>query len=288
MSGQILSVDASLYHADDLGGETPSLSASLAHTLLTYSPAHARAQHPKLNPDFKDEYDAKFDLGTAVHAMLLEGRDIVEPIEAENWRTKDAKAARDEARANGKVPLLEGDYGDALEMVESAMLQIARFDASPGLLLDGAAEQTLVWEEQGVLCRSRLDWLRDDFRAIDDLKTTRRSANPDGFSRVLFDMGYDMKAAFYLRGVKAITGVDAVFRWIVVEPKAPYALSVLTPGPDVLALADAKVDKAIRVWRDCLERNHWQGYPQQVCTVELPPWEEPRWMEREAREEAYA
>ena len=280
----VLDIPSSLYHADDLGGDTPSLSASLIHTLLSCSPAHARAQHPKLNPALERDDAAHYDIGMVVHALLLQGEDVAEVIDAPDWRTKAAKEARDEARAAGLVPLLAHQHENVRSIVAAAREQLEVFDAAPGLLVDGKPEQTIVWEENGVLCRSRLDWLHDDHTAIDDVKTTSRSANPDGWSRSLFNFGGDVQAALYLRGAKAVTGVDAVFRWAVVETTYPYALSVLTPGPDVLALADAKVDTAIRVWRDCLERNHWPGYPTRVCTVELPPWEEPRFLEMRDRE----
>jgi hypothetical protein len=43
------------------------------------------------------------------------------------------------------------------------------------------------------------------------------------------------------------------------------------------------VDYALGVWRQCLEAGRWPAYPARIATVELPPWEEPRWLEREAR-----
>lgn len=285
----VLEVAASQYHADDLGGDTPSLSASLIHTLLTYSPAHARAAHPKLNPNLERDDASHYDIGTIAHALLLQGdADLCEVIDAPDWRTKAAKEARDEARVNGKVPLLAHQLDNVTALVEAVAAQLIGFNDSPPVLTEGKPEQTLVWEENGVLIRSRLDWLRDDYRAIDDVKTTSRSANPEGWSRSLFNFGGDIQAALYLRGVKAVTGADATFRWLVIETAAPYAMSVLTPGPDVLALADAKIDRALDIWADCLATDRWPAYPTRVCTVELPPWEEPRWMEREAREEAFA
>ena len=275
---EIIDLPATDYHADDID-ERPSLSASIAHTLWSSSPAHARAAHPKLNPNHRPTHDQKFDVGTAAHAMLLEGRDVVVAVDAPDWRTNAAKDARDAARAAGKVPLLVRELDDTLAMVAAVQVQLDRVIATPAVLAAGKPEQTLVWEDDGVLCRARLDWLRDDYTAVEDLKTTSRSANPLGFSRSLFGMGYDMKAAFYLRGLKAVTGVDAVFRWIVVETAAPYALSVLTPGPDVLAIGDAKVEMAIATWKKCLATDDFPGYPTRVCTVEAPPWEEARFLE---------
>src|SRR3990167_1259095 len=74
----------------------PSLSASLAHVLLTRSPKHAWLAHPRLNPAWEpDESEARQDIGTIVHALLLEGdASRVVVIEAEDYRTKAAKEAR--------------------------------------------------------------------------------------------------------------------------------------------------------------------------------------------------
>lgn len=271
----ILDISAATYHADDVA-DRPTLSASIAHLLTSQSPLHAWTAHPKLNPDFAADDDPKFSIGTVVHAMLLQGEDVAVQIDADSWRTNAAKEARDAAYAAGQTPLLTKDWDRCRTMVDAAWKQIyALQGTNPSVLADGLPEQTLVWEEpNGVLCRSRLDWLTNDFSAIDDLKTTARSANPEQWSRTMFSIGTDLKAAFYLRGLKAVTGATAVFRWVIVETSPPYALSVLSPDPAVLAHAEAKVEHAIQTWGKCLETDTWPGYPSRVCYAELPPWEE--------------
>lgn len=277
-------VPSDTYHSDQVA-EQPSLSASIAVELVTKSPAHAKAAHPRLNPYLVREDRKAFDLGSCVHSLLLENRapeDVIYVVEHDSWRTNAAKEAAEYARGQGMIPLLDKDNEDVLTMVTAARRQIGEHTASPPLLTDGQPEVTLVWDEDGVSCRSRVDHLRDDFTRICDLKTTSRSADPLAFSRSLYQHGYDIKASFYKRGVRAITGVDPDFFWIVVETSAPYALSVVTPGPDVLALGDDKVDKALQIWRQCLKTGEWPGYDRRVATAELPPFEEIKWMERSA------
>ena len=85
----------------------PSLSSSLAHTLITQTPIHAFMRHPRLNPGAPREESNKMDIGTIAHGLLLEGDESrIVLIEAEDWRTKEAKEQRDQAYADGKVPLL--------------------------------------------------------------------------------------------------------------------------------------------------------------------------------------
>src|SRR4051812_46850041 len=84
------------YHADPC--VTPSLTRSLATVLCQRSPAHAWAANPRLNPDCKRTDQANFDLGTAAHEVFLGGQSTVELIYADDYRTKDAKILRDQAR----------------------------------------------------------------------------------------------------------------------------------------------------------------------------------------------
>lgn len=272
------------YHADAIADAQPSLSASIASILCSQSPAHARAAHPRLNPDFKRDHDEKFDRGNACHALILEGRNGVAIIDAKDWRTDAAKLLRDQARTEGRIPLLSKEWEVVCEMEDAVREQLAVHAAEPPLFTDGKPEQTLVWMDGDVLCRARLDWLRDDLATIDDLKTTARSADPEAYSRALFKVGGDVQAAFYLRGLKALTGYDAEFRWCVVESSPPYAVSVISPAPDVLALGDSKVKYALEVWKRCLAADSWPGYSDRVGYAELPAWEDTRWLEKIQRE----
>ena len=178
MTARLLpNVPADQYHNDQVG-DTPTLSASIAKVLLDQSPAHAKAQHPKLNPNYERKTDDKFDIGTAVHKLLLEGESVVEIIVADNFRTKVAQEQRDQARAHGRIPLLAKDADQVIEMVQAIAAQLARFDLPA--LTDGAVEQTFLWNEDGVACRARLDWFvparrRRRAPAREDPQETKRS-----------------------------------------------------------------------------------------------------------------
>lgn len=275
-------LDAAVYHADPC--PEPSLSRSIANLLCTASPAHARAAHPRLNPDYAPESEEKFDIGTAAHAWLLEGKDVTVAVDAKDWRTKAAQAERDAARAAGLTPLLLDQWERVKAMVGSVLAQLSELKVDPLPFSNGKPEQTLLWQEDGVWCRALCDWLRDDRAYIDDFKTTAGSANPETWSKSMFGIGLDMQAAFYTRGLKYLTGSDAVFRFVVAETHPPYAVSVMTPGPDVIALSEAKVEYAINRWRECLAADVWPGYRPELATTELPAYEEMRWMDKMGRE----
>lgn len=275
-------IDATDYHADTIADQ-PTLSASIAAILCAQTPAHARVAHPKLNPNIERKDETKFDFGQAAHSLLLEGLDRVHIVGADNWTTKAAREERDVARAHGMVPLLAKD-GDRMRRMADAV----REQLDPPLLVDGKPEQTLVWEEpNGVVCRARLDWLRDDMAAVFDLKTTSRSAQPRQYERALCGVGGDVQAAMYLRGLAAVTGARewADFAWIVVETAAPFALSVIRPASDLLELGDRKARWAIRVFGECLASGEWPAYGREVVWAHAPEWEIARWLEREELEQ---
>ena len=279
----IYQMPAAAYHADPVG-PAPSLSSSLARELLAASPQHAWWASARLNPAYEREEKEAFDIGNAVHAYLLEGESGCVIVDAADWRTKDAREQCDAARADGKVPLLAQRWQDVQDMARRAREQLAQHEDKPTPLTNGLPEQTLIWTEGDVWLRARLDWLHKDRQVCDDLKSTGATANPEVWSRLLFGSAYDIQAAFYLRGLKAVFGVDATFRFVVQETYAPFALSVVALGPEALALADKKVTHAIELWGECLRRGRWSGYPTRTCWAELPPWQEAQWAEREARD----
>jgi hypothetical protein len=278
MDAGIHALTRETYHADPC--DTPSLSASIATILLAQSPLHAHAAHPRLGGRPSQESET-FDLGTAAHDYILEGTEdryhVItattkdgEPVS--DWRTVAARLERDAARAAGKTPLLQRHLESVRTMAHAARSHVAAFDDGPVPLGDGGvAEQTLVWPEGSIWCRARLDWIHRDFETIDDLKTTT-DAEPGAFARALYGRGGDLQAAFYLRGLRVLTGHDAAFRFVVVENAWPFAVSVVQLSPMALAFAAEKVDRAIQIWARCLETGDWPGYPTRTAYVDPPAW----------------
>lgn len=290
MKPGIYDIGSDAYHADAFGDQ-PTFSSSIARIMVAKSPAHARAAHPRLNltlkPPTADQRE-RFEIGRATHELLLEGHALsVDVFNYVNWKTKPAQEDRALCRQHGRVPMLGEKWDDIEAMVESARAKLGERRYAPPLFKDGTAEQTLVWEEAGVVCKARLDWLRTDLTHIDDLKTAT-NANPEKIDRVIADHGYHIQAVLYKRGLKALTGADAEFRFCFLEKDPPYEVAVAQLAPSAVALAETQIDWALAAWKRGLNENHWPGYAAEVCHVELPAWEESRWLEREAREEMAA
>lgn len=269
MTVELLDITPDAYHSD-AGDRPPSLNATVAKSLILETPAHAKQKHPRLADNYVSKHTDAMDEGTALHQMLL-GDDRVDILDVPNFTTKEARELRDASRAVGRVPMTRKKWDDTSLIGDSLKKQVAAFPIDPPLFVDGMAEQTIAWEEDGVRLRSRLDWLRNDYRCIDDLKKAR-TAQPRQFHRSMFALGYDIQAAMYIRACKAAFGITPVFRWVAIEPEPPYAMSVHVLSPDALRSAHDKVYLAIDIWRECLSSGNWPAYPQLVSTVELPAW----------------
>lgn len=272
------------YHADCVA--VPSLSSSIAKILIDQSPRHGWLAHPRLNPKHEPKNSKDFDIGTAAHALLLEGSEAkIVHVEANDYRTDAAKARRDAAYEAGNVPLLTKQIGSVRAMVKAARAQLAHHQEASEAFDQrlGKPEQTGIWAEpNGSWCRMRIDWLPNDGNVVYDYKSTG-SANPEDWLRIAYGNGADVQAAFYRRGLRALTGRDYHFRWIVQEVEEPYAISVCELDPASIAMADRKVEAAINFWGWCIEHDAWPGYPNRVAYLTAPVWQERRWLEREDR-----
>jgi hypothetical protein len=80
---------AALYHSDP--AEQPSLSSSIAKTILSKTPRHAWLEHPRLNPAaaIVDE-DDKFNLGSVAHELILRKGGGFDICDFDNWQTRAA------------------------------------------------------------------------------------------------------------------------------------------------------------------------------------------------------
>lgn len=277
------------YHADPC--PEPSLSNSIAVKLLTESPLHAWHAHPRLNPHHEPpDAGEHLDNGAAAHELILRGRaHRLHVIDADSYRTKVAQSEREQARAAGAIPILGRRYDEAVEMVGAVRRQLAQHEEGKAFLSDFTAEQTVVWRDGPSWCRALVDALPNtDGRYIVDLKTTGGSAQPrDWIRNHLYVHGYDMQAAWYLRGLRAVGRKPAGFAFVVIENKPPYALSVVTLDPAAVALAERKVARALAIWRECMKTGVWPGYSERMAWAEPLPWDEQKFAELEAME-AYA
>lgn len=267
----------------------PSLSASCALTMIEKSPLHAWQRHPRLGGGDGDDSTAA-DTGTVAHDLLLGGEGKITVLPFDNYRTKAAQEARDEARAAGKAPILEADFADTRRMVDAALGFLASSELGDEVLLgacgNGKAEQTLVWCEGDAWCRARPDWLRNDHGIMLHYKSSTGSVRPGEFIRRVFaSMGYAFTMAFYARGMIAQEVGRTRHYVLAQEQKPPYACSLISLSPAMEAIEDSRVARAIALWQKCQALDTWPGYCQRVHYAEPTAWQVAAEEERRADEE---
>ena len=231
------------YHAD------PALGSTSLKTLATKTPAHY--QHTLNHPKTSDA----FDLGTAVHSLILEGDESgVEVWDFPAWTTKIAKESREESRAAGKIPMLTKDWKQVLAMRDSVMAH-----PEAGKLFTGhRAEASVFWEEDDLTLKCRPDAWKPGL--LVDLKTTV-NADPNEFGKTAHSFGYHQSAAHYIDGGKAATGEELPFRFVLVEKTAPYLVSVVELDFEAIDYGRQLNDRAKRIYQECVESGNWPGYP---------------------------
>jgi hypothetical protein len=255
----------------------PALSGGLVDTILRQSPAHARYQQEHSGSDFCNTAD----VGTAIHDAFLEGIDRIEAIDPEKYPSKDGKTpkgwtnnairqARDLARASGRIPLLIHDVAQVKAAVDALYAFVATTEIA-GFKGEGKPEQTVTWEDGGVLCKARPDWLSPKWHV--SLKTTDGIANPATWiRRQMSEMGYDRSLVFYERGFR-FHKLTVESRILIVEQNPPYGCALVGLAPSRREYVERCVESAIRVWGECEFNGVWPGYVTQTHFAEIQPWE---------------
>lgn len=264
----IYDIPNDVYHADPVPGG--SLSSTGARRLLPPScPALFRHEQVHGQPPKK-----AFDFGTAAHGVVLGSGPELVKVDAPNYLTKKAQAARDEARARGAVPLLPHEYEQVQAMAEA----IRQHPAARALFAEGSGipEQSLFWVDRptGVTCRARLDWMpygNGRRLVVPDYKTAV-SASPAAIQKAVLNYGYHQQNAWYVDGVKALGGGDAAFVFVVQEKTPPYLVTVVELDEVTVQAGRVRNRRAIELYAQCVAEDHWPAYSDSIELISLPEW----------------
>ncbi len=255
-------------------------ASSLRHA--SRSMAHVRAALDGLiESDTK-----KTRFGTLVHTLALEPasldeRYVMDPG-PERFPTKDGassenyratKAFKDWAKEQlGRLIISAEELAQAKRCVEAVKIhpESAALFGEPG-----QSECTIVWEDPatGVRCKARIDWLTS---VIVDLKTTQDASR---FETSIMSWHYDVQAAFYRRGILAITGELRGVALVAVESEQPHGVRAAEVDPEEINRADMMINEWLGKVRVCQESGVWSGYEP------TPFWRMPRVREVVAAEE---
>jgi hypothetical protein len=258
----LLRMPAKQYHADQSIGHSGIIK-------LLKSPAHLREALDHPSPP-----TPAMAFGSAVHTHVLEPDRFSEEFavaEKFDRRTKEGKeaAARFEQENQGKTLITSDDLA-TLTRVRAA---VHAHEGAARLFKQGEAELSAFWTDPltGISCRCRPDWFNGT--AVVDLKSCV-DASSRGFSRAIANLGYDIQAAFYVDGMKAVTGTELPFLFVAVEKEAPHAVALYRADPEIIEVGRKKYRAALQLLKWCQDSGSWPAYQPggEIELISLPRW----------------
>jgi exodeoxyribonuclease VIII len=219
-------------------------------------------------------------LGTAVHTAVLEpekflGLYLRGPDGP--WNKNPWKAERDlMADKNPHATVLKAEEFDLCMRAREHVLDNTRGRA---LLRKARTELSLRWEDPvtGGICCARLD-IASPLGVVADLKKTRdASPGPRGFRKAIYDYGYDLQAAHYLAGAKALgLDVEFGFAFVCIEAEPPNCVAIYELSEDFLDKAYARLRPLLELYHQCEASGEWPGYSDGIVTLEPAAWDMPQ------------
>jgi hypothetical protein len=245
-------------------------------SLLNRSPAHFRQGFKESTPALR--------LGSLIHAGVLEWKQLIDryvfmPDYSNHPDNKTAGGDRSFSKTTKFVKEREALFRDLHH--DKEIVTQAEYDKLIGmseafalcpeakeLLTGGESEVAVVWDDPltGMRCKAKIDYLRDD--AFIDVKTTR---DGQAFDRAIANYGYHRQAAFYQRGVAAVTGKRLPCYMMPIESSAPYCVRVAQMSEAAIAVGNGEVDALLLRLKDCYEKDEWLGYDS-PSEWTLPDW----------------
>lgn len=167
-----------------------------------------------------------------------------------------------------------GELVDAAKHI-SAQLKAFGFDLDPA-----RSEIAAEWQERVhasdalVQCRCMFDSVDFDEGLILDVKKTV-SANPVDLQRAITNYGYDIQHAAYTSAFRALrprlSGRERLI-FLFVEIDEPYAVTPVRLTGEFQELGQARWNRAVREWYECITSDDWPGYTRGIVSIEPTPW----------------
>lgn len=227
--GVYTDLDMKKYHADPALSRSDILRLNLS---------------PLLFKEHVDRDKPEYRVGRAIHGLVLQNVPLV--INEKDGRSKAGK-------------LFQADYPDAVTPVMAEMINSMAKKCKP-FFQDGQAEISFFWEQDGIMCKCRPDWLTPT--AIYDFKTTRQSL--EDFHWDVWRYCYDVQHAWYLQGVEQHVPVST-FRFVVVEKTIPYRVRIFELQN--LDRAHDMIKTGFNIYKQCTKTGIWDEPDLEICYI---------------------
>ena len=250
------------------------------HTALNFSSAKHLLKSPaeymcKISEQ-QTEPTRQMIIGTCLHAMVLEGKNIDDVCHTKpsglSLATSEGKAWKER---HSSLPILSFDDGFGLCVMRRYVLE--NESANSILRHCNNRETPIIGKFHGVEIKGMIDaysvHLGRSEIVMCDIKTTD-DPSPHAFAKTVMDRDYDMQAAWYLELVSQTVSTDiddAFFYWIAVQNKAPFSC-VVYDASEFFEIGLRKMELAISKFKECRESNKWPHPHQGINTLKAPQW----------------
>ena len=281
------------YHSDICIG--PSISSTGLRQVLE-CPAKYWLESPYNPKRIESEQKGHFELGKAVHGMVLEGTDpddvyhvLPKGFNASHGKFANDLVAMEAAKEAGKTIVRATEFD--LQKIKDMISALKQHEYAWAFFENGLAERSIIWKDKhtGIWLKARPDWTPNEPMIIEgkslwtipDLKGAS-DASPEAFSRAIATHGYHIQLALMYEGFLemlrlGILDIDPkIFALVVQETKAPYVVEPYQIDTYSIEYGRLELRRAINLYAHCMETGKWGGYswrnPQEAIQIGLPRW----------------
>lgn len=197
--------------------------------------------------------------GTCFHLAILEPKKFVKKV-------REKKSGYAEKKKDGYIYLKTDD----IQAIKAMKRNLWEKKTGRNILKNAYAKEQCgffqLWT--GQLAKVKIDIIAPDGFIVDLKKTNDASAEAFWWSVKKYK--YHWQAAFYLEAVSKITGIEHDrFGIIPSEDKPPHECAFYIIEDDWLELAWREMQPLIDKYVFCRDQNKWEGYPDELITLNL-------------------
>jgi hypothetical protein len=269
------------YYYRDLLCDVPTLSRGELLVMIDECPMNCRHAHPRLGAaGAGSDANADMDFGSMSHKLVLGRGADIEIIEAQDYKTNAAKAARDGARDRGHIPALRHQYDLAQRVARAFDSELHRLGLAE-MFYAGESEVVAIWQDTThTRGRALLDKLYIDKErgraVIFDPKFSKQVSLRE-LGRHIDNQKYHVQERWYKRAVTMacpeVQGrVDFIYLFMSVDLTRPLQMVPVRLAGEFSAIAESKITRGVMAWDRCMSSGNWPGYTDTVLNIEPPEY----------------
>jgi len=210
------------------------------------------------------------------------------PKDEKDWEVLAYKQLNSTAWEKGKNLVPEKDWSDLQFMYESFL----NHEMAQNIVKQSQFDFVCQWDSEDEqlppeyrIRKCQFDYVWNEKKPNKsngiDLKTDTDPSD-DAFQKKVFDLGYDMQAAYYMEGIEACGLTPGIWLWIVVENHEPWTCHVHYATPETMEMGRRRILMSIDKLKGFLKDKKKRPYGKKINHVQPP-----KWLEFQMKENGY-